>query len=165
MHEGAGTLSWRSCQSWRLYLPVAHSCGFLNHLNSFWRGMFKLNTKFNADSLLYPLSHFECDSHTVHMLTQQCLPPPLTSTMMSSCFTHAHSRPPPWLPGYIDVMQTILVILTMAGLFPGKQVNVCVYVCVLMLLDLCTSSETGNWPVTIAASSFLPNYKFLILKL
>ena len=25
---------------------------------------------------------------------------------------------PPWLPGYIDVIQTILIILTMAGLFP-----------------------------------------------
>ena len=27
---------------------------------------------------------------------------------------------PPWLPGYIDVMQTILIILTMAGLFPDR---------------------------------------------
>ena len=26
----------------------------------------------------------------------------------------------PWLPGYIDVMQTVLVILTVAGLFPGR---------------------------------------------
>ena len=26
----------------------------------------------------------------------------------------------PWLPGYIDVAQTILVILTMAALFPDK---------------------------------------------
>ena len=24
---------------------------------------------------------------------------------------------PPWLPGYIDVMQTVLITLTMAGLF------------------------------------------------
>ena len=41
--------------------------------------MFKLNTKFDADSLLYSLSHFEYDGHTVHMLTQWCLPPPLTN--------------------------------------------------------------------------------------
>ena len=33
-----GTLSWWSCQS-----PAAHSCGLLNHLNSFYREMFKLN--------------------------------------------------------------------------------------------------------------------------
>ena len=57
---------------------VAHSCGLVNHLNSFHRGTFKLNTKSNADSLLYSLSHFECDSHTVHMLTQWHLLPPLT---------------------------------------------------------------------------------------
>ena len=43
-----GTLLWWSCQS-----PVAHSCGFLNHQNSFPGGMFKLNTKSDADLLLY----------------------------------------------------------------------------------------------------------------
>ena len=55
--------------------------------------MFKLNTKFDADSLLYLLSQFECDSYTVHMLTQWCLLLPLTSTVKSSLFTHAHSSP------------------------------------------------------------------------
>ena len=81
-----GTLSWWSCQS-----PLAHSCGLLNHLNSFCGGMFKLNAKFDADLLLDSLSHFECDSHTVHMLAQQGLLPPLTSTVKSSLFMHAHS--------------------------------------------------------------------------
>ena len=81
-------LSWWSCQS-----PVAHSCSLLNHPNSFCRGMFKLNTKFDAYSLLYSLSHFECNVHTVHMLTQWHLPPPLTSTVRLSLFTHAHSSP------------------------------------------------------------------------
>ena len=52
-----------------------------------------LNTKSDADSLLYWLTHFECDGHTVHMLTQRFLPPPLTSTVKSSLFTHAHSSP------------------------------------------------------------------------
>ena len=55
--------------------------------------MFKLNTKFDADSLLYLLSHFECHGHTVHMLTQWRLLPPLTSAVKSSLFTHAHSSP------------------------------------------------------------------------
>ena len=63
----------------------------MNHLNSFRGGMFKLNEKFDADLLLYSLSHFKCDTHTVHMLTQWRLPPPLTSTVKSSLFTHAHS--------------------------------------------------------------------------
>ena len=83
-----GTLSWWSCQS-----PVARSCSLLNHLNSFRRGMFKLNTKFDADSLLYLLSQFECDSRTVHMLTQWHLLSPLTSTGKSSLFTHVCSSP------------------------------------------------------------------------
>ena len=47
----ADTLSWWICQS-----PVAHSYGLLNHLNSFCGGMFKVNTKFDADSLFYILN-------------------------------------------------------------------------------------------------------------
>ena len=78
--------------------------------------MFKLNAKFDADSLLYSLSHFECDSHTVHMLTQWCLLPPLTSTVRLSDCSHM-PIPVLWLQGYIDVVQTILIILTMVGVF------------------------------------------------
>ena len=86
---GVDVLLWWSCQS-----PVAHSCGLLNHLNSFRRGIFKLNAKSDVDSLVYSLSHFECDSHnTVHMLTQWCLLPPLTSTVTSSLITPVHSSP------------------------------------------------------------------------
>ena len=66
---------------------------FLNHLNSFQRGLFKSNAKFNADSLFHLLSHFECDGHTVHELTQGHLSSPLTSTVKSLLFTHAHSSP------------------------------------------------------------------------
>ena len=46
--------------------------------------------------------------------------------------------PSPWLPGYINVVQTVPVILTMAGLFLdrphmynldcGHSIRVCVYV-------------------------------------
>ena len=71
-----GALSWWSCQS-----PVAHSCSLLYHMNSFHGGMLKFNAKFYADLLLYLLSHFECNGHTVHMLTQWHLPPPQTSTV------------------------------------------------------------------------------------
>ena len=38
--------------------------------------MFLLNAKFDADLLLYLLSHFEYHGHTVHMLTQWRLPAP-----------------------------------------------------------------------------------------
>ena len=77
--------SWWSCHS-----PVVHSCSLLNHLNSFHGGTFNLHAKFDADSLFYSLCHFEYDSYTVHMLTQECLPPPLTSAVKSSLFTNAH---------------------------------------------------------------------------
>ena len=53
--------------------------------------MFKLNTKFDAGLLLYSLSHFECNGHTVHTLTQWCLLSPLTRTVKSLLFMHAHS--------------------------------------------------------------------------
>ena len=84
----AGMLSWWSCQS-----SVAHSCGFLNHLNSSPKGMFKLNATCDADSLLYVFSHFECDGHTVYMVTQGHLPPPMTSTVKLSLYILAHSSP------------------------------------------------------------------------
>ena len=58
MHEWAQL--WWSCQS-----PVAHSCDLLNYPNSFCRGMFKLNAKFDADLLLYLLSHLECHAHSM----------------------------------------------------------------------------------------------------
>ena len=83
-----GGLWWWSCQS-----LVAHSCSLRNHPNSFHWGMFKLNAKFDADLLLYSLSHFDCDGHTIHMLTQRHLLPPLSSTVKSSLFTHVHSSP------------------------------------------------------------------------
>ena len=111
----AGTLSWWSCQS-----PVAHSFGLLNHPNSFCRGMFKLNAKFDANSLLYlpvilnaAATQYTCSFNGVyypHWLVQW-------SCHCSCMHIPVHS---PWLPGYINVAQTILVISTMAGLLPDR---------------------------------------------
>ena len=83
-----GTLLWWSCQS-----AVAYNCSLLNDLNRFHGGMSKLNEKFDADLLFYSLGCFECDSHTVHMLTQQCLLPPVTSSVKFSLFMHVRSSP------------------------------------------------------------------------
>ena len=102
------------------YLHCTH-CGIheslLNYPNSFRGRMFKLITKFDADLLLYSLSRLECNSHTVHLPTQWALPPSLTSIVKCHCSRMHISVHSPWLPGYIDVTQTVLVILTMAGLF------------------------------------------------
>ena len=108
----AGALSWWSCQS-----PVAHRGGLLNHSNTFCGGMFSLNTKFNVDSLLYLLilnaiaTQYTCSLNKVyrpHWLVQCSHHFPRMSIPVYS----------PWLPGYIDIAQTILVILTM-GTFSG----------------------------------------------
>ena len=109
--------AWMSMLSWWSFqLPVAHSWGLVNHLNSFHEGMFKLHTKFDADLLLYSVilntmaTQSTCSLNSVyrpHWLVQW-------SRHCSHTCIPVHS---PWLPGYIDVMQTILITLTMAGLF------------------------------------------------
>ena len=81
------------CHTFYLHCPhrIIHE-SFLNHRNSFHRGLVKLNAKLECRSIVL-LAHFECDGHTVHMLTQQSLLPPLTSAVKPSLFTHAHSTP------------------------------------------------------------------------
>ena len=83
-------------------LPIT-SCPLLRpseHLNSFWGRVFKLNAKFDADSLLYLLSHFECDSHTCSLNSIYHPHWPVQWSHHCSCMCIlVHS---PWLPGYID---------------------------------------------------------------
>ena len=109
-----GTLSWWSCQS-----PVAHSCGLLTHGNGSCGGMFKLNTKFDAVSLLYSLILNVMATQNTCSLNGLYHPHWLVQWSHHCSHMHipVHS---PWLPGYIDVVQTVLIILTMAGLFPDR---------------------------------------------
>ena len=114
IHEQA-PLSWWSCQS-----PVAHSVGLLNHLNSFCGGIFKVNTN---------LMWIRCSTCSV---TWNAMATQYTCSLSGICCPHwlvqwshpcSHMHIPvhsPWLPGYIDVVQTVLVILTIAVLFPGR---------------------------------------------
>ena len=79
-----------------------------------WRNV-KFNAKFDTDALLYLLSHFECSGRTVHTLTQLRLP------QWSRHCSHMHSPVhSPWLPGYISIAQTVLIVLIMTGLFPDR---------------------------------------------
>ena len=110
-----GTLLWWRCQS-----PVAHSCGLLNNSNSFCGGMFKLNAQFLADLLLYLVSHFECDGHTAHMLIQHIYCPHWPVQWRCPCSHMCIPVHSPRLPGYMGVRRTILVTLTMAGIFPDR---------------------------------------------
>ena len=107
-----GALSWWSWQS-----SVAHNCGLLNHLNSFVK---------ECSSLMQNLMQIRCSTHSVilnmmttqytHSLNAVYLPHWLVqwSHHCSHMCIPVHS---PWLPGYTDVTQTILIILTMTDLF------------------------------------------------
>ena len=96
------------------HLPMA-AAFWMNHQNSFHRGMLKLNAK--SDRFIALLSHlnimatqYTCSLNAVyhpHWLVQW-------SHHCSHMCTPVHS---PWLPGYMDVVQTVLITLTMAGLF------------------------------------------------
>ena len=78
------------------YLHCTHCIvpkSLLNQPNRFLGGMFKLNAKFDVDSLLYLLSYLECHVHTVHMLTQWHLLSPPTGTVKSTLLRHLYSNP------------------------------------------------------------------------
>ena len=126
-------VSQKNCRrQWRLSrllvvmkLPVTR-CPWLwpsESWNSFHEGMFKLNAKFDADSLLYLLTHFECNSHTVHRLTQQVYHPHWLVQWSHHCSPTYIPVYTPWLPIYIKVAQTVLVILTMVVLFRGRYID------------------------------------------
>ena len=101
-----------SCQS--------HRCSLLNCPNSFCRGMFKLNAN---------LMQIHCSTRSVIlnvMATQYTcslngVPCPHWLVQWSCHCSHmgiiVHSL---WLPGYINVMQIVLFVLTMAGPFPDR---------------------------------------------
>ena len=108
----AGALSWWSCQS-----PVAHSCGLLNHLNSFCGGMFILMQNLMqihcspCSVILNEMAtQYTCSLRRRHHLQW------LAQWRHHCSCTHIPVHLP-WLPVYIDVMQIILIILTIAGLF------------------------------------------------
>ena len=111
----ADMLLWWSCQS-----PVAHSCGLLNHANSFHGGMFKITEKFDEDLLLYFLSHFEkmVTKYTCHSIASTHPPP--TTTVKWTLFTHAQHSPLSLAATLYWCGQTILFTLTMAGFFPDR---------------------------------------------
>ena len=114
------------------FMPLLFALHSLHHpkkpsesSSSFHGRIFKLNLKFHIDSLCY-LFILNMTVHTRHILTQWHPPPPPTSTVKSSLFTHVHS---PWLPGYFDDAQTILVILTVGGTFQDQP---CIFVDVVL---------------------------------
>ena len=98
------------------HLPVVHSCSHLNHPNTFCRGMFRLNATLDAAPLLFSVilnvktTRYTCSLNSIywpHWLVQW-------SSHWSCMCIPVHSS---WLPGYMDVTKTILIILTIVGVF------------------------------------------------
>ena len=106
---------------------------------SFHRGMFKLNTKFDADLLLYSLSHFECDCHIMHMLTQWRLLPSMTSTVKSSLFMHGHSSLLPLVARLHQCLANHFYYINNGWTFSG-QIS---YMCSTSSLSICVLMDTG----------------------
>ena len=123
--------------AWHLMCEWAHSCDkAANHQSpiaaAFW--------------ITWTVSEEECSSLTQNLMTILCSTRSVilnvTATQYTCSFNSiycpywlvqwsrhyscmclpVHSR---WLPGYIDVVQTILVTLTMAGLFPDRPHILC----------------------------------------
>ena len=78
---------------------------------------------------------FNCHSHTVHMLTQWHLWPPLTSAVKSSYSCMCIPTHSLWLPGYIDVVYSVLIILKMAWLFLDRPC-ICTYITCIFCIYL-----------------------------
>ena len=92
-----GMLSWWSCQS-----PVAHSCSLLNHPNGFNRG---------SSSLTQNLMHIFNETTTQYTCSLNSIYHPHWLEQWSyHCSCMCIPVYSPWLPGHIDVTQTVLVI-------------------------------------------------------
>ena len=119
-YSGAESPRWFAVSPKNVMHEQVHSCGLLYHPDSFCGGMFKLNAKYDADSLLSSLiilnvmvTQYTCSLRGVyhpHWLVQR-------SHHCSCTYIPFHS---PRLPGYINVVQTVLIILTMIGHLPGQ---------------------------------------------
>ena len=82
-----------------------------------------------CSSLMQNLMQIRCSTRSVILnvkVTQYTCPlnsiycPPLTVQWSCHCSHMCIPVHSSWLPGYIDVVQTILITLTMAGLFPDR---------------------------------------------
>ena len=104
----------------KLQSPFACSCSLLNHLNSFveecsslTQNLMQVRGSTCSVTLNVTATQYTCSLNGFYH--PHCL-------IQWSCHCSHMCIPihTPWLPGFIEVVQTILVILTMAGLFPDR---------------------------------------------
>ena len=109
------TLSWWSCQS-----PGAHSCILciiwivsVEECSSLMQDLIQICCSNCSVILNVTATQYTCSLNGVyhpHWLVQ----------WSHHCSCMHIPVPSPWLPGYIDVTKTILIILTMVELFPDR---------------------------------------------
>ena len=71
--------------------------------------------------LICLLGHCECDSHTVHKLSQRRLPADLLALRESDVSRMGSKVSTELLPGYIKATRPVLEIFKMAGYFPDSS--------------------------------------------
>ena len=106
-------------------------------------GIFNFNPKFDIDFLALLIQslwtwgpHRTTSIYCPHWLVQR-------NHHCSRTRIPVHS---PWLPGYTDVIQNILIILTMAGLFPDR----------LCIPDIPAPASPGSYMSTTLMPSYVP---------
>jgi len=75
--------------------------------------------------LICSLGHFECDSHTVHRLSQWRLTADWLAPRESDCSRMYSKVSSYWLPSYIKATRPVLKIFQMDGYFPDSPCSMC----------------------------------------
>jgi hypothetical protein len=81
--------------------------------------MSKLGLKVDSDLLIFSLGHCECDSLTVHKVSQRRLTAVLLAPRESDC-SRLRSKVSDWLPNDIKATRPVLEIFKMAGYFTDR---------------------------------------------
>lgn len=101
----------------------------LNNFNNFWRWMFKGKVKHDAEFLIKPLSHGQCNSHTPYLLAHQHMPGNWFVSGRRSCSCMYSKVPSQSLPSY-KVTWEILTIFRMGYFLYRPQIlNMCNKAC------------------------------------
>jgi len=80
----------------------------------------RMGRHFVVMKLICSLCHCECDSHTVHKVSQRRLTADWLAPRESDCSQMHREVSSDWLPSYITAMRPVLEILKMAGYFLGS---------------------------------------------
>ena len=105
----------------------ADTLGWCNALPETLHDSCRMDRRIDADSLICSLGHCQCDGHTVHKLSQRCLPAGLLDPRESDCSRMRSKVSSNWLPSYIIATRPILEIFKMAGYFPDRPRKCCNY--------------------------------------